>query len=195
MKAVSLRISGGIGLRRWPTRCWCSTSTSKLPTMTMLPSARMLSFAAAELARRHVALHDVHAVLLVEGDAGDFVEADHVVLADQAALAGRIVHEHLGDGRLAAGDQVGIRRNLLEEMALAGSTRAKLDEVVVALDERDHAEEDDALGPFVQGRRLQADRSQQEVLPLGRGEFAARLGIDVQDIRFRHLDRPQARRP
>ena len=43
MKAVSFRISGGIGPNRWPTRCWCCTSTSKLPTITMLPSARMLS--------------------------------------------------------------------------------------------------------------------------------------------------------
>ena len=44
-------------------------------------------FAAAELPGFHVALHDVHTVLLIEGDAGDFVEANHVVLADQAALA------------------------------------------------------------------------------------------------------------
>ena len=87
MKAVSFRISGGSGPNRWPTRCWCSTSTSKLPTMTMLPSARMLSLPAAELAGLHVALHDVDAVLLVEGDAGDLVEADDVVLADQPALA------------------------------------------------------------------------------------------------------------
>ena len=43
MKAVSLRISGGSGPNRWPMRCWCSTSTSKLPTRTMDPSARMLS--------------------------------------------------------------------------------------------------------------------------------------------------------
>ena len=37
---------------------------------------------AAELAGFHVALHDVHAVLLVERNAGDFIEADHVILAD-----------------------------------------------------------------------------------------------------------------
>ena len=43
MKAVSLRISGGSGLSRWPIRCCCSTSTSKLPTITMPPDARMLS--------------------------------------------------------------------------------------------------------------------------------------------------------
>ena len=36
-----------------------------------------------ELAGLHVALHDVDAVLLIEGDAGDLVEADDVVLADQ----------------------------------------------------------------------------------------------------------------
>ena len=45
--------------------------------------------AAAELAGRHVALHDVDAVLLIERDARYLVEADHVVLADQAALPGR----------------------------------------------------------------------------------------------------------
>ena len=57
---------------------------------------------AAELARLHVALHDVDAVLLVEGDAGHFVKTHHVVLADQTTLARGIVHEHLGHGGLAA---------------------------------------------------------------------------------------------
>ena len=106
----------------------------------------MLSLPAAELAGLHVALHDVHAVLLVEGDAGDFVEADDVVLADQAALAVGIVDEHARDRRLAAGDQVGVGRDLLEQVALAGASRAKLDHVVVALDERDHAEQHHVAG-------------------------------------------------
>ena len=57
----------------------------------------------------HVPLHDVHAVLLVEGDAGDLVEADHVVLADQSALARGVVHEHPGDGGLAAARRGGRR--------------------------------------------------------------------------------------
>jgi len=56
----------------------------------------------AELARRHVALHDVDAVLLIEGDAGDLVEADDIVLADETALPGRVIHEHLGDCCFAA---------------------------------------------------------------------------------------------
>ena len=43
MNAVSSLISGGSGLSRCPIRCCCYTSTSKFPTITMLPSARMLS--------------------------------------------------------------------------------------------------------------------------------------------------------
>src|SRR5947207_513099 len=35
----------------------------------------------AEFARLHVALHDVHTVLLVEGHTGDLVKTDHVILA------------------------------------------------------------------------------------------------------------------
>ena len=38
--------------------------------------------AAAELAKGHVALHDIHAVFLIEGDTRDLVKADNVVLAN-----------------------------------------------------------------------------------------------------------------
>ncbi len=38
--------------------------------------------ASAELSRFHVAFHDVDAVLLIEGNAGDFIEADNIVLAN-----------------------------------------------------------------------------------------------------------------
>ena len=96
--------------------------------------------AAAKLARGHVALHDVHAVLLIEGDAGHFVEADDVVLANQSALAVGIVHEHFGHGRLAARNEVGVWRNLLEEVALASPARAKFHQVVVTFHERDYTQ-------------------------------------------------------
>ena len=98
--------------------------------------------ATTELARLHVALHDVHAVLLVEGDAGHLVKADHVVLTDQTSAAlGGVLNEHLCHRRLATGNQVGIGRDLLEQMALAGATRAEFDKVVVALHKRNHAQE------------------------------------------------------
>ena len=114
-----------------------------------------------ELARGHVALHDVDAVLLIEGDAGDLIEADNVIVADEPPLPRGVVHKHLGYRGLAAGDQVGVGRDLLEEVALAGAPRPQLDQIVVALDKRDHPEQRHTLGPFVQRRRFQADRPQQ----------------------------------
>src|SRR5690348_8938522 len=102
--------------------------------------------AAGELAALHVALHDVHAVLLIERDAGDLVEADDVVLTHESTLAVGVVHEHARHGRLAAAHQVRVGRYLLEEMALAGPTRAQLHRVVVPLYERHHTEERDVAG-------------------------------------------------
>ena len=149
--------------------------------------------AAAELAGGHIALHDVDAVLLVERDAGDLVEADHVVLADQAALPVGHVHEHLGDGGLAARQQVRIRGELLVDVALAGAARAELDQVVVALDERGHAQQHDASGRLVQGGRLQAGGADEEVAPIRRRESAAPPGQHVEHVGLRHLDGTQLR--
>ena len=97
--------------------------------------------APAELTGLHVALEDVDAFLLVEGDARDLVEADHVVLGDQAAPSGVHVHEHVGDRRLAARDEVGVRRDLLKQVRLARATGSELDGVVVVDDERDHPQQ------------------------------------------------------
>ena len=131
----------------------------------MPPSARMFSLPRLNCAGGHVALHDVDAVLLIEGNAGDLVEADHVVLADQTALPAGVVHEHLRDRRLAAGDQVRVRRDLLEEVALAGAARPEFHQVVVPLDERDHAQQHHPLCPVIERRRLQANRPDQQVHP------------------------------
>src|SRR4051812_14283195 len=72
---------------------------------------------AAELTRGHIAFHNVDAVLLVEGDAGDFVKTYDIILTDQTALAAGVVYEHLRYGCLTARDQVRIRRYLLEDVA------------------------------------------------------------------------------
>jgi hypothetical protein len=48
----------------------------------------------AEFARFHIALHDIHAVLLVEGDTRHLVAADHVVLANEPALTCIHMHEY-----------------------------------------------------------------------------------------------------
>src|SRR5438477_11942838 len=70
--------------------------------------------ASAELARLHVALHDVHAIFLVKRDAGYLIEADDVVLADKTALTGRVVDEHAGHGCLSTRYQMRVGRNLLK---------------------------------------------------------------------------------
>ena len=44
-----------------------------------------------ELARLHIPLHAVHAVLMIEGDSGDLVKAHHVILANQSTLATGVV--------------------------------------------------------------------------------------------------------
>ena len=149
--------------------------------------------AAAELARCHVPLHDVHAVLLVEGDAGDLVEAHHIVLADQPALPVRHVDEHFRDRGLAARKQVRVRGELLVHMTLARSAGTEFDDVVVALDEWNQSEQRNPLGPFVQRRGFQAGRTEQEVHPLGGIELAPPFGQDLEDGRARHLDGPHRR--
>jgi hypothetical protein len=84
------------------------------------------------------------------------------------------------DGRLATGDQVRIRGNLLKQMALACAARAKLDHVVVALDKRHHPQERDQLGPIGQRTRLQSNRPDQKVAPFHGGEGATPLGQHIQ---------------
>src|SRR6266436_8279253 len=75
-------------------------------------------FAAAKLAGRHVPLHNVDAVFLIEGNARHLVEADDIVLTHEAALPARHVDEHLGDRRLTTGNEMGIGGDLLEQMTL-----------------------------------------------------------------------------
>ena len=64
---------------------------------------------AGEFSGLHVSLENVDAVLLVERDAGDFVEANDVVLAHQASLTRGVVDKHLRHRRLTARDQMRIR--------------------------------------------------------------------------------------
>ena len=64
--------------------------------------------ASAELARLHVAFHDVDAVFLIERNAGDFIEADHIVLADEAALAVGVVYERARHGGLTSRNEMGV---------------------------------------------------------------------------------------
>ena len=76
-------------------------------------------------------------------------------------------------------------------MALAGAARAKLDHVVVVLDERHHAQQQHIALALGHLRRLQADAAQQKLFPLGGREAGAALVQGVQYIALGELDRTQ----
>ena len=67
-----------------------------------------------------------------------------------------------------------IGRNLLEQMALSGPAGAEFDEVVVALDKRNHAQEGNPSRALRKRLRLKADRAEQEADP-----FGCREGLDA----------------
>src|SRR5262245_39119633 len=91
--------------------------------------------------RLHEAFHDVYTILLDEVHPRNFVKANHIVLADQAALAARHVDEHARHGRLATGDEMSVGRDLLEQVTLAGAAWPEFDHVIVALDKGNHTQQ------------------------------------------------------
>ena len=116
--------------------------------------------ATGERTRGHVVLHDLDAILVLEGDARHFVEGHHVPEPDQTDLTPGHVVEQVRDRRLPAGDQDAVRADLLVDVALARASWAKLGKVVVVLDQRDHAGEQVPLHPLLEVRRLHAGRTQ-----------------------------------
>ena len=122
--------------------------------------------ATGERSRGHIVLHDLDAVLVLEGDARDLVEGHHVPEADQADLAAGHVVEQVRDGGLSAGNQDAVRADFLVDVALARAPRPKFGEVVVVLDQRDHAGQKVPLDPLLKVCWLHAGRTQQHVDPL-----------------------------
>ena len=75
-------------------------------TNTLLP--------AAEFARLHVVLHDDQPIFFIKRHPSNLIKTDHVILANQIALPCGIIYEHLLHSCFAAGNQMRIRRHLLE---------------------------------------------------------------------------------
>ena len=137
---------------------------------------------------RHVVLHDVDerlvgALLL----ARELVERDDVPVADQADASVGVVDEELRDGDLATGDEHPVGRELREDVGLAGALGAELDEVVVALDERDQAHELEELAATAEQFGVEPDGLHEQVDPLIGGEPATRLEVTVE-VEVRQLD-------
>src|SRR5664279_5584341 len=86
-----------------------------------------------ELTRFHVALHDVDAVLLIEGDSRHLIKTHNVILANKATLTVGHIYKHSGDGSFTPGNKMSIRRHLLKQMALASSARARARSPILAV--------------------------------------------------------------
>ena len=112
-------------------------------------------------------------------------------MADKPSLAGRHVDEHASHGTLATAHQVGIGRDLLKEMALAGAAWPQLDHIVVALDEGHHAQQQHIALALGHLRRLKANAAQQKMFPLLRRQAGAAFVQGLQHIACGKLDRTQ----
>ena len=140
--------------------------------------------------RRHVVLHDLDAILVLERNARHFVEGHHIPQADQPDLPARHVIEQVGDRGLPARDQNAVRADFLVDVALAGAARPQFGQIVVVLDQRDQPGQQMPLHPLREVGRLHAGRPQQGVDPLRFGERPARLEQFLQ-VHVGHLDRLQ----
>ncbi|MNQ39954.1 hypothetical protein D3C85_535930 [compost metagenome] len=79
-------------------------------------------------------------------------------------------------------------------MTLAGTARAKLADVVVVLNEGNHAGQQVPLHIFCQGRRFHADRANQRFAPLHGGQCCAPVK-QLLHVHIGHLDRFEQRHP
>ncbi len=141
--------------------------------------------ATAEFPGLHESLHDVYTILLIKGDTGNLIKTDYIVLADQPTPTGRVVDKHLGDRCLTAGNQMRIRRNLLEEMAFASSPRAEFHQIVVTLNKGNHPQHQGITLSLRQSSRFYPYRTKQEYLPFFSGKCFTGLGQVVEYIPFR----------
>ena len=152
---------------------------------------RLLLFAARKGAGRHVVLHDLHAVFVLELNAGNLVKGNAVPQTDQAHGLAPHVIEQVGHGGLATGNQDTVGRNFLIDMGFTGAARAKLTQVEVILYQRNHTGQQQPLFTIGKRFRLITGRTQHQAQPFFLAECLASLP-DLIQIDMGHLDRCHA---
>ena len=165
-----------------------------LPNIAMLASPDDGLLPALERAGLAVGLHrrdDFFRHLL---EVSDLVETDDIPDLHHALLAPGHVTEQIGDRR-AAREQSGVRRDLLDDVALARAAWAKLDEVVVPLRQGNEPHQEEQLQPPGHLAGLIAHAAHDEIDPLVRRELPADVSILVEveggDLNRRQLVDPE----
>ena len=135
---------------------------------------------------RHVILHDLHTVLVLELDASHFIECHAVPHANQSYRFIAHIVKQVCYCSLSAGNQNAVRTDFLIDMGFAGTARAKLAEVIVVFNQWDHARQMQPFHPFIKLGWLHACASQYQIDPLFIGEIRPN-SLDFIDIKPRHL--------
>ena len=112
--------------------------------------------------------------------AGELIESHYIPVTHQAELTRAVMDEQLGNRNFATGDKNAVRRELRVYVGLAGPLGAQLDQVVVALAERDKADKLSKLIALAEHLRIETYALDQQVNPLISGELLTCLQIAVE---------------
>ncbi|MNQ91391.1 hypothetical protein D3C85_1067700 [compost metagenome] len=129
----------------------------------------------------HVVLHDVHqrlvhSLLL----AGELIESHYIPVTHQTEFTRAVMDEQLGNCNFATGYKNAVGRELRINVRLAGALRPQLDQVVIALAERDKADKLSKLIALAEHLRIETYALDQQVNPLISGELLTCLQIAVE---------------
>ena len=138
----------------------------------------------------HVVLHDLDAILVLEGNTCNFVKSDQIPHPHKPDLAAAHVVEQVCNGCLTARNQNAVRAAFFVDMAFAGAARPQFTDIVVVLDEGDHSCQQVPPHAPVKHCWLHTGRAEQDVDPF---LFAKCLPAfeEFLHVHVRHLDRLQ----
>src|SRR5208337_621102 len=141
----------------------------------------------------HVVLEDLQGLRVADPiEAGDLVKSDYVPLADKPwfRLPGRVAAKQIWHRGFTTGDQDRIGGKFSIAVRLSGAAWSELDQVIVVLDKRHEAHQDEILLTLVEGVAAKPHRPKQRIDPFAGREPGTCLA-DLFEAAGRYLDRLQ----
>ena len=147
MKAMSSRMTSGMGSNRWPVWTMISIACWVLPKSAMLASPEAASWPRWNAPRLAVGLHRRDDLLRHLLQIRHLIETDHIPNLDEPLGFAAHMPEQVRDRR-RTGHEGRVGRNLLNHIAFAGAAGAELDKVEIALAERNEAGQEQQFEPL-----------------------------------------------